>query len=979
MRPRLFYLFILAQLCGLFSASAQQQGRSGYDDVSRLKSYYPVSTEAARLFRRLPESMDYARGRATIRIPVFEVKAGGLTLPISLAYTTGGIRVTDQNGAVALGWTLEAEPAISREVRGEPDERHFMSNRSEAAANSLFFQYKLSSGLTDVCADIFHYRMLSCSGKFLLESNDRQEFIPQLLGDRNVSISTPDNGRILRITEIDLQEADGTRYRFGGVGCENTHSNSGYYPTTWKAEEITSPHGEKISFSYNEYANHERHPVRYDYYAFEDNEDMFFDREPSIPETPGYWKGVDGEANYYHYAGDNEYGDPTFEPMSGEAGRNNYGVVSTVSVKYVSQIRFPNGTVSFTYATSGSRDLQEIRVADLSGKTLKKVNFVKHTCPDGRILLDQILVTDGSGDGVEKYAFEYYPCPRSNGFDIYSKAMDYWGYYNGRTGNTDLVPLQKVSFLDKNNSSRHEMWIGGADREASFGDCLSYALKSVTYPTGGKTDYTYELHRVGRGPAGVTSAGGLRLYLIEDTQTGMAPIQRFFTYYGSEWMPEDERGMGNMRYPIAPWAFNEQLRKCYLYGEWSAGIFLERSRDYTVYSSNNIVCEDNDVYYEAVVETTDGNSVVHYFSNSVPWNFDDDYFDDPLHREYYDENIGNSGALSSERETDYSAGGIIYRTCSNTGPYCESVPLQALRRRAMVVNCHSVSVDQIPDYQYFFSGNVSIENRRMSADKKDDSRYTSTYSPQGYIKESSKFIYTDSSQGGSFPYHLVREQRQTDASGSVYTTRYTYPFDGSDAVSLGMTANGLNACPVERKHYKDGVLQKVFRYTYRADATVTGGYVLQKISESTGTPHTQFVDVETYDAYLSSGKPLQATRSDGTPVCFLWGYEHQSVIAVVENATVDRVRQLTGLNPETVAAASTCGESTYTALDGLRGSLPEARVTTYRYRPLCGVTQVKGPDGQSTYSEYDAAGRLSEVKDTQGKAVTKYEYNVVND
>lgn len=976
MKTNIFYLFILMQLYGLFPATAQQS-RSAYDNVSRLSSYYPVSTEASRLFRRSPESMDYARGRATIRIPVFEIKTGSFTLPISLAYTTGGIRVTDLNGAVALGWALEAEPAISREVRGEPDETYFLSNKSQAEQNNAFFQYRLAVGETDVCADIFHFRTLGNSGKFVLESSNNMEFKPQLIGDKNVKVSVPGNSVRYGFTEIDLQESDGTYYRFGTEGREFTSNNNYRHPTTWKATEISSPDGEKISFSYNAHENQERHPVRYDYYAFEDNEVGYYDPHPMIPETPGYWKGVDGDEEYYHFDGEDEYGQATFTKWN-EGGRKYYGVTSFVSVKYISQIRFPNGMVSFLYSTSGSKDLQEIRVSDLSGKTLKTVTFVKHTCADGRILLDQVLVKDADGKGIEKYAFEYYPCPLYGGFNVYSKAMDYWGYYNGQTGNTDLVPVQQVSFLDENHSSLHELWIGGGDREASYLNCLSYSLKSVTYPTGGQTTYMYELHRVDRGPKGVTSAGGLRLSAILDTGLDIEPIQRTFTYYRDQSMNEEYRGIGSMRYPITFWAFNERLDKCYLFGDWSSGYFNSRSRDYTVYSSNNLVCDDNDIYYESVVEDLNGNCITHYFVNDVWWNSDEDYFNNSMYRDYFDENLSNSCLLTTERRTELADGDSVYRTTIEMNEDYHSGPLKSLRRRGMVVNCHSVGVDQIPNYQYYYSGNVEVENKMISAVGKNDGLCTLTTSPHGNVDESSEFVYTDSSQGGSFPYHLTREHKAKDASGGVYSIRYTYPFDRADAVSQGMTAKGLNAYPLERQHYKDGVLQKIFRYTYQADNTVTSGYSLKKIAESTDAGHTQFADVEIYDAYLSSGKPLQVTRNDGTQICFLWGYENQQVIAVVENATIARIKQLTGLNPETVASASTCAESVYTALEGLRSSLPAARVTVYRYQPLRGVIQVKGPDGQSAYSEYDPSGRLSRVKDTLGHPVTEYEYNVIN-
>lgn len=153
---------------------------------------------------------------------------------------------------------------------------------------------------------------------------------------------------------------------------------------------------------------------------------------------------------------------------------------------------------------------------------------------------------------------------------------------------------------------------------------------------------------------------------------------------------------------------------------------------------------------------------------------------------------------------------------------------------------------------------------------------------------------------------------------------------------------------------------------------------MSKISESSNAGCTQFEDIETYNNYLSSGRPLQMTRRDGTPVCFIWGYSHQQALAVIENATLQQVKQYLNYDLETLAADTTCPNAVYTALDNLRSSLPQARVTTYRYRPLTGVTEVKGPDGRSVYTDYDSAGRLQRIKDTKGHTLTEYEYQMIN-
>ena len=120
----------LLLVCGMPCPVSGQSVPGSYDIAARSQSFCPASRQASELFCKKPEAMDYSTGRATIRIPVYTIRTASFTLPISLSYTTGGIKAEQKNGSVALGWTLEAEPVISREVRGLPDERSFLYDKS---------------------------------------------------------------------------------------------------------------------------------------------------------------------------------------------------------------------------------------------------------------------------------------------------------------------------------------------------------------------------------------------------------------------------------------------------------------------------------------------------------------------------------------------------------------------------------------------------------------------------------------------------------------------------------------------------------------------------------------------------------------------------------------------------------------------------------------------------------------------------------
>ena len=116
-----------------------------------------------------------------LRLPSF-------TLPITLSYTTGGIKVGELNGAVALGWRLEAEPIITREIRGLPDELSFLRDSTYMKTNNALFYSQVGQGIKDLQCDIFHYRTLSSSGKFILNMTDKLAFHPNVLTERSCTV-----------------------------------------------------------------------------------------------------------------------------------------------------------------------------------------------------------------------------------------------------------------------------------------------------------------------------------------------------------------------------------------------------------------------------------------------------------------------------------------------------------------------------------------------------------------------------------------------------------------------------------------------------------------------------------------------------------------------------------------------------------------------------------------------------------------------
>lgn len=72
-------------------------------------------------FMKFQESpVNYYNGRSSFTIPIFEINVGGLSYPISLNYSQGGIQVNSVASDVGLGWSLSSS-FINRTVVGDAD------------------------------------------------------------------------------------------------------------------------------------------------------------------------------------------------------------------------------------------------------------------------------------------------------------------------------------------------------------------------------------------------------------------------------------------------------------------------------------------------------------------------------------------------------------------------------------------------------------------------------------------------------------------------------------------------------------------------------------------------------------------------------------------------------------------------------------------------------------------------------------------
>jgi hypothetical protein len=440
------------------------------NDNPQLKNVIPPSPTVASLGKYGEIPVGLYTGTPNISIPLYEIKEGPLSVPISISYHAAGIRVEEIASNVGLGWTLNAGGMLSKQIRGSDDDtgwikpspyriRDILQSGNSSAINSFKQQLQYSS--FDGEPDLYYYNFNTQSGKFLFDEDGTLYNYPA----KNVSITrlggSHSYGAGWKVISEDgtLYEFNATEHVYTGRLCDGVSSES---YMAWYLTKITSADGKRhIDFVYE--------PIMY-------NVAMPIGLTRYFPMFPG---------------------DDNCIPQYSDCTSN-----SLYTTNRLAQINFSNGYVKFDYNTPrldmpGTDRLDAIKVYSTSSsgnKQVKEYRFgygyfgpTNATTYDRRLKLTSLteyLPTGSKPPHVFTYE-ETIPMPNR-----FSPNKDHWGYFNGANNNNG-IPNFTYKF-DNGNS-----WPinGGANRNANANTMQACILKKIKYPTGGETLFTYETNQ----------------------------------------------------------------------------------------------------------------------------------------------------------------------------------------------------------------------------------------------------------------------------------------------------------------------------------------------------------------------------------------------------------------------------------------------------------------------------------------------------
>jgi len=253
-------------------------------------------------------------------------------------------------------------------------------------------------------------------------------------------------------------------------------------------------------------------------------------------------------------------------------------------------------------------------------------------------------------------------------------------------------------------------------------------------------------------------------------------------------------------------------------------------------------------------------------------------------------------------------------------------------------------------------------------------------------------------------HYQLKSTSVTDSKGDVMETINYYPADVLATTDLGydvlggpeltailklrapdagnLTGTHQVATPVQVETKKNASVVSVVRTNFNIVGTL--GLVLPKNVE-TSKAGTALEERIVYHSYYDNGNVKEVSKTDGTRIVYIWGYNQTVPIAKIENATYVQVSgYVAGIqtasnndNDRTEGIAGSEG-TLRTALTNLRNALPNAQMTSFTYDPLIGVTSITDTRGRIVYYHYDSFNRLQFVKDHDGNMVSKTEYNYKN-
>lgn len=441
-----------------------------------------IKSPEVNAFNRFIETpVSQYSGVPSISIPLYEIQIKGINIPITLDYHAGGIRVDQDATWVGLGWNINYGGQVTRKSRGVADEFYYLKGDDQNPQGTNYFMNlpNLSNlpdpnnmsarygrisdckyGNNDYMPDEFYYSLLGYSGRFMF-SQSKKKFL--LYPKEDIDVFANLNGN--EINSLTIKLPSGVTAELGEDGyskqAQRVRNTDTYIKNSWMVKRISNNYNETITYNYENFQ-----------YKL---------------------AKIIGQQYKIH-------------------SLSSQDLITSVSndITYDSRIKtitFSGGRIEFL--TDSREDmpslaLKEIKVFDEKNNIIKHIkfnysyfygdqyegttqNFFVSSVPTDyrfkRLKLDQVSIL-ADNEKTLNYNLDYNTSEKMP--SKYAFSQDHWGYYNGipNLSQFGLIPNLATQFT-------------GGDRRVNPELSKLFALKSIVYPEGGKTEFIYENNTAG--------------------------------------------------------------------------------------------------------------------------------------------------------------------------------------------------------------------------------------------------------------------------------------------------------------------------------------------------------------------------------------------------------------------------------------------------------------------------------------------------
>lgn len=488
-----------------------------------LPNVVSASPEAASLGKYGFWPVSHYTGVPDISIPIYNITIGDFNLPITLRYHAGGVKVDDISSWVGVNWSLNAGGMIGRTVVDYPDDYASGGFAHHVKAGLKFKDYynlnvpkdyyllkesaDFYGGQNETKSDNFYYNFAGFSGKFLVDSTFNIRTIPasnlqfaytpfsMLTGISYFPLATdmPQEGYVVVDEKGNIYKFANSETTRAGIGVGGSQEGgqdftSGYY----LSQIILANRVDTIRFEYG------IKKEIFDLPAVQSYREILnlgslppLDPRRIPPGHRGYSDFL--QANRVLYNGRDNY----VSSARRQSHTNGYTSLERITWRGGKVEFFANTARQDMLAYTGTM-LDSIKIYDSRGIEIINHNL-NYSYIGRRYYLSSVVASDKGKTVIRPYKFEYDRAdqlPQRNFTNspstIYYCAQDHWGFYNGFSNITNLLPPNsKFSHLASTTL------IGKREPNMDYVACGT--ISKIIYPTGGYTEFKYEANRYAPG------------------------------------------------------------------------------------------------------------------------------------------------------------------------------------------------------------------------------------------------------------------------------------------------------------------------------------------------------------------------------------------------------------------------------------------------------------------------------------------------